>query len=457
MPQTIRAVVVDAAAPGRLALKPVELRDPDRDEVGVRVTAISLNRGETRRALQVAEPGWRPGWDFAGVVESEAADGTGPKPGTRVVGLLPSGAWAERVNCRGHAVAALPDAVSDAEAATLPVAGLTALHALHQGGLLLGRKVLIDGASGGVGHLACQLAAAAGALVWGHVRREEHRAAVEACGARAVLGRDLGAAKPHGPFWLIVDSLGASATGAALGMLQPNGTCVTFGVSEGPTATFESRGFFGTGGVKLYGLTPRADERRARRHRLAASRRADRGEEIATADHRRGALGRDRHDRPAPHRPRIRRQGRPSHPLKLRGGGEDVDLAIGEEVARLAGISLHMRRGGMRLQMIEALPLLDDDKGIGAVFGARPAFGIDRGTVFDAARLGVDGRHVGAEMAQHFVAFAGFGSDDGDNMNHGDMALCFRQGDFTWQGRQDRRREKRRIQASRRSAAGGFC
>ena len=255
MPQTIRAVVVDAAAPGRLAIKPVELRDPDRDEVGVRVTAISLNRGETRRALQVAEPGWRPGWDFAGVVESAAADGTSPKPGTRVVGLLPSGAWAERVNCRSHAVAVLPDAVSDAEAATLPVAGLTALHALRQGGLLLGRKVLIDGASGGVGHLACQLAAAAGALVWGHVRREEHRAAVEACGARAVLGRDLGAAKPHGPFWLIVDSLGASALGAALGMLQPNGTCVAFGVTETSTASIESRQFFATGGTRLYGLT----------------------------------------------------------------------------------------------------------------------------------------------------------------------------------------------------------
>src|ERR1700735_2623364 len=170
MPQTVRAVVVDPAAPGRLAIKPAELRDPDRDEVAVRVTAISLNRGETRRAVQQAEPGWRPGWDFAGVVERVAADGSGPAAGTRVVGLLPSGAWAERVNCRSHAVAALPDAVPDAQAATLPVAGLTALHALRQGGLLLGRKVLIDGASGGVGHLACQLAAASGAIVYGHVR-----------------------------------------------------------------------------------------------------------------------------------------------------------------------------------------------------------------------------------------------------------------------------------------------
>jgi NADPH:quinone reductase-like Zn-dependent oxidoreductase len=256
MPQQIRAVVVDPAAPGKLAVRPVELRDPDRDEVAVRVTAISLNRGETRRALTQAEPGWRPGWDFAGVVDAAAADGSGPKSGTRVVGILPSGAWAERVNCRSHAVAALPEGVSDAQASTLPVAGLTALHALRQGGLLLGRKVLVDGASGGVGHLACQLASAAGGLVWGHVRRPEYREAVAAwCGGRVVLDRDLGAARPYGPYWLIVDSLGGPALSAALGMLQPNGTCVTLGISDASTVTFESRNLFGTGGARLYGLT----------------------------------------------------------------------------------------------------------------------------------------------------------------------------------------------------------
>jgi NADPH:quinone reductase-like Zn-dependent oxidoreductase len=256
MPQQIRAVVVDPAAPGKLAVRPVELRDPDRDEVAVRVTAISLNRGETRRALTQAEPGWRPGWDFAGVVDAAAADGSGPKSGTRVVGILPSGAWAERVNCRSHAVAALPEGVSDAQASTLPVAGLTALHALRQGGLLLGRKVLVDGASGGVGHLACQLASAAGALVWGHVRRPEYREAVAAwCDGRVVLDRDLGAARPYGPYWLIVDSLGGPALSAALGMLQPNGTCVTLGISDASTVTFESRNLFGTGGARLYGLT----------------------------------------------------------------------------------------------------------------------------------------------------------------------------------------------------------
>ena len=256
MPQAIRAVVVDPAAEGRLAIKQVELREPDRDEVGVRVTAISLNRGETRRALQVAEPGWRPGWDFAGVVDRAAADGSGPKPGARVVGILPSGAWAERVNCRSHAVAALPDGCGDAQAATLPVAGLTALHALRQGGLLLGRKVLVDGASGGVGHLACQLAHAAGAVVWGHVRRDEQRAQVaEWTGGRVVVARDFAAAKEHGPYWLIVDSLGGPALAAALGMLQPNGTCVTLGISDADTVTFQSRDLFQTGGARLYGLT----------------------------------------------------------------------------------------------------------------------------------------------------------------------------------------------------------
>ena len=97
---------------------------------------------------------------------------------------------------------------------------------------------------------------AAGAQVWGHVRREEYRAAVAKwCGESVVLGRELAAAKPHGPFWLILDSLGGSALGAALGMLQPGGTCVTFGVSESARATIGSRDFFAGGGARLYGLT----------------------------------------------------------------------------------------------------------------------------------------------------------------------------------------------------------
>lgn len=251
----VKAVVVDPSSKERLAIKSVPIAAAYRNEVTVRVRAISLNRGEVNRAVRSAEPGWRPGWDFAGIIEDIAPDGSGPAKGTRVVGILPSAAWAEMIRVPSESVAALPDSVSDAQAATLPVAGLTALHALRQGGLLLGRKVLIDGASGGVGHLACQLAAASGAIVYGHVRNKAFQSMVaEWCGERTIVAPDLSAAAVSGPYHLILDSVGGSALGAALAMLRPGGTCVTFGVSEAAKATFDSGAFFRSGGSRLYGL-----------------------------------------------------------------------------------------------------------------------------------------------------------------------------------------------------------
>ncbi len=250
-----RAIVVDGKAPGRLAIRPVSLAPALPADVTVRVSAISLNRGEVRRALTASEDGWRPGWDFTGIVEEAAKQGGGPKPGARVVGLLAEGAWAERVRAPSDALAIIPDAVSDLEAATLPVAGLTALLALRHGGLLLGRPVLIDGASGGVGHLAVQLAKDAGAIVYGHVRREELRPIVEkSCNGGVIVSPTIEAARASGPYHLILDSLGGTTLGVALTMLRAGGTCVTFGVSEGASATFESGNFFRQGGVHLYGL-----------------------------------------------------------------------------------------------------------------------------------------------------------------------------------------------------------
>lgn len=255
MAEQTRAVVVDPSRPEKLTLQSVPLPEPERGELRLRVAAISLNRGEVRRALAETKPGWRPGWDFAGVVERAAADGAGPKAGARVVGILPEAAWAERLNAPVDAVAALPDGVSDAQAATLPVAGLTALHALRQGNLLLGRKVLVDGATGGVGHMAVQLAAASGAQVCAHVRRPEQRAALaEWCGDRVAVGPTLAAAAPLGPFHLVLDSVGGSALAAAMGMLDAGGTCVHFGASEGDQVAFDSRAFFRVGAARLYGL-----------------------------------------------------------------------------------------------------------------------------------------------------------------------------------------------------------
>ena len=136
----IKAVVVDPGAPNRLALADVEEPYPTPSEALVRVAAVSLNRGEVRR-VESNEPGFRPGWDLAGTVERAAVDGSGPPEGSRVVGFLPSGAWAELVAVPTDSVAALPEGVSFEEASTLPVAGLTALYALEEGGNLLGNAL----------------------------------------------------------------------------------------------------------------------------------------------------------------------------------------------------------------------------------------------------------------------------------------------------------------------------
>src|SRR5436305_14787927 len=104
----IRAVVVDPEAPDRLVLREVAGPKPAPSEALVRVAAISLNRGEVRR-VQMAAPGWRPGWEIAGTVEQAAADGSGPQVGTRVVGLLPVAPCAEVGRLPTYNRAARPD------------------------------------------------------------------------------------------------------------------------------------------------------------------------------------------------------------------------------------------------------------------------------------------------------------------------------------------------------------
>ena len=250
----MRAVVVDPASEGRLSVAEVEEPEPAPSEALVRVAAVSLNRGEVRRA-EAAEPGFRPGWDLAGTVERPAADGSGPGEGTRVVGFLPSGAWAELAAVPTNALAGLPEGVSFEEAATLPVAGLTALYALDKGGGLLGRNVLITGASGGAGLFALQLANLSGARVVALVRRQEHEDLVRETGAHEVAVDEAGAAaKEYGPYHLILDSVGGEVLGNTLSMLAPEGTCVSFGVSGGPEVTFDASELYLTGGAKLYGF-----------------------------------------------------------------------------------------------------------------------------------------------------------------------------------------------------------
>ncbi len=245
------AVVVGPAAPGRLAIAPVPEPAPERGEAIIRVRALSLNRGEVRRS-GMAAAGWRPGWDLAGVVERAAADGSGPVVGSRVVGFLPEGAWAQRVAVPKNALAVLPDKVTFSQAATFPVAGLTALLALSKAGPLLGKRVLVTGATGGVGDFAVQLARLGGAHVTASVRRADQVPAVRALGAHDVIvGDEIPRSPKHD---LIVESVGGKTLGSALAALERAGVCVTLGVSASAEVTFDAREFFVAGRSTLYGL-----------------------------------------------------------------------------------------------------------------------------------------------------------------------------------------------------------
>ena len=259
---SIRAIVVDPSVTGRLAIKEVEAPQVSPSEALVQVEAISLNRGEVLGAMHF-DAGWRPGWDLAGTVIKQAANGMGPKVGSRVVGMLDAGAWTEQVAVPTNSLAEIPPSVTFAQAATLPIAGLTALHALEKGGFLLNKRVLITGSTGGVGLFTHQLARLSGAYVVGTARQARHEALVREAGAdEVIVGDDLSEASAYGPYHLIIESLGGKALESALSLLAPGGTCVTLGWSASPsgTATIDVRKFVQTGGTTLYALKSAEDK-----------------------------------------------------------------------------------------------------------------------------------------------------------------------------------------------------
>jgi NADPH:quinone reductase len=206
-------------------LRVTEVPDPQPSatEALVRVSATSLNRGEIAR-VRNAPAGQQIGWDVVGVIERPAERGDGPPAGTTVLGLVDTAAWAELAAVPVDHLAPVPDGVTPAQAACLPLAGMTAVRALAIGGFPVGNSILVTGASGGVGHLAVQIARAAQMTVTGLIRNPEANAIAAAACHHVV--RDIRDA--HGPFDHILEGVGGEVLTHCLDVVAPGGTVVSY-------------------------------------------------------------------------------------------------------------------------------------------------------------------------------------------------------------------------------------
>jgi NADPH:quinone reductase-like Zn-dependent oxidoreductase len=240
----MKAVVHEAYGPPEV-LKIVEIEKPEvpDDEVLVRVRASSVNIAEWygMTGLFLARLGGglvrpkdtRLGTDFAGVVEAVGKDVSGFKPGDEVFGGS-NGAYAEYVTV-GKELASKPASITFEEAAAVPLAGLTALQGLRDYGKIQpGQKVLINGASGGVGTFAVQIAKAFGAEV------------TAVCSTRNIeCARSMGAdhvvdytredfTRSGQTYDLLFDVVGSRPWSACRRVLKPNATVVLVGGPRTP-------------------------------------------------------------------------------------------------------------------------------------------------------------------------------------------------------------------------------
>lgn len=234
---------------GTASVELTEVADPtpQEHEAVIEVAAMSVNRGELR-LLTLRDAGWRPGQDIAGVVTKAADDGSGPAAGSRVVGWPEQAGWAERVAVPTSHIATLADGVTFSQAATLPIAGITALRALRVGGDLDGKSILVSGGSGGVGRFAVELAASEGARVVAVAAGPERAAGLSDLGATKVVA-DIGDAA--GPFDLILESVGGESLEKAVEVIGANGTIVVFGNSSGSAARVSFADFRGKPGARI--------------------------------------------------------------------------------------------------------------------------------------------------------------------------------------------------------------
>ena len=214
--------------------------DPADDEA---VIACRSLLDQSRRNVFAREPApWvaaREGHCRASL--HSARNGRGPAVGALVVGHPPARGWAERVAVPVTQLATIPEHMDTTAAAALPLAGLTALRLLRTVGALAGRRLLLTGASGGVGHFFVELAAAAGADVTVVVGAPERGRRLIELGANRAL---LDVADAPESMDVILESVGGASLSAALTRLAPRGLLVWFGQAGRIPATIDFFSFF---------------------------------------------------------------------------------------------------------------------------------------------------------------------------------------------------------------------
>ena len=245
----MRALVHDPVAPHGLRLGQAADPTPEPGQVLVRVQATSLNFGEVAFLADHVQPGDVAGWDAAGTVIAAAPDGSGPEPGSAVVTFGWAGAWGELRAVDADQLAVLPDGLDPGAAAALPVAAVTALRAIRRLGAVIGRRVLITGASGGVGRFAAQLASRAGADVVALAGSPERAEGLRQLGVSEVV---FGLDELTAPVDAVLENVGGDVLTQALDHLSPGGTVLSIGMASlQPTTIDFERMRMRAGGARI--------------------------------------------------------------------------------------------------------------------------------------------------------------------------------------------------------------
>lgn len=223
-----------------------ETEDPELgdEQLLVKVAGAGINAADLMQAAGTypPPPGIRediPGLEFSGTVISQGASVPGNMVGRRVMGVIGGAAQAELVAVHHSSAITVPESLDLIEAGGVPEAYITAYDALFtQAGLSIGERVLVRGASGGVGSAAVAMAVLAGAETLGTSRSPEGRAYIESLGATAI---DPDEVLGNGPFDVVLELVGGMQFHSCLSELRSRGRIVVIGVGQGSRVDLDLR------------------------------------------------------------------------------------------------------------------------------------------------------------------------------------------------------------------------